>query len=185
MDDDIYEKLMKQGFLKTEIDHKKNKLLKKEKIKKQKILNKVLYRNYNLEDNEKFVPDILSKKDEKNIIIENLIEKKKNNEYINYLISKYEIELKDYIYIDSENIDKIKLGGYVRSIDLEENIKWGGTVIKLIDINNLSKFKIKLMNIKKNTWNVKYSKFYIFFKNNVSSRDTFRNLFIKKANLNF
>ena len=79
------------------------------------------------------------------------------------MISKYEIELKDYIYIDSENIDKIKLGGYVRSIDLEENIKWGGTVIKLIDINNLSKFKIKLMNIKKNTWNVKYSKFYIFF----------------------
>ena len=110
---------------------------------------------------------------------------KKNNEYINYLITKYEIELKDYKYIDPKNINEIKLGGYVRSIDLEENLKWGGTVIKLIDINNLSKFKIKLMNINKNTWTIKYSKFYIFFKKTVSSRDTFRNIFIKKANLNF
>ena len=185
MDDDIYDKLMKQGLLKREIDHNKNKLLKKDKLNKQKILNKVLYRNYDLDDNEKFVPDILSKKDEKNIIIENMIDKKSNIEYINYLISKYEIELKDYKYIDSQNINEIKLGGYVRSIDLEENLKWGGTVIKLVDIGNLSKFKIKLMNSKKNTWNIKYSKFYIFFKKTVSSRDTFRNLFIKKANLNF
>ena len=184
MDDDIYNKLMKQGFLKKEVDYKKNKLLKKDKQKKQKILNKVLYRNYNYDENEKFIPDIITKKDEKNIIIENMIEKK-NNDYINYLISKFEIELKDYKYIDSKNISEIKLGGYVRSIDLEENLKWGGTVIKLIDIDNLSKFKIKLMNINKNTWNLKYSKFYIFFKKTVSSRDTFRNIFIKKANLNF
>ena len=184
MDDDIYDKLMKQGFLKREIDHKKNKILKKEKQKKQKILNKVLYRNYNYEENEKFVPDIITKKEEKNIIIENMVDKK-NKDYITYLISKYEIELKDYEYVDSQNIDKIKLGGYVRSIDLNENLKWGGTVIKLINDKNLSKFKIKLMNTNKKTWSVKYSKFYIFYKKTVTSRDTFRNLFIKKANLNF
>ena len=72
MDDDIYDKLMKQGFLKREVDHKKNKLAKHEKLKKQKILNKVLYRNYSLEDNEKFVPDVITQKDEKNIIIDNI-----------------------------------------------------------------------------------------------------------------
>lgn len=37
MDDDIYEKLLKQGFLKREIDLKKNKILKKENIKKKKL----------------------------------------------------------------------------------------------------------------------------------------------------
>ena len=122
-----------------------------------------MYRNYDLDDNEKFVPDILSKKDEKNIIIENMIEKKSNIEYINYLISKFEIELKDYKYIDSQNINEIKLGGYVRSIDLEENLKWGGTVIKLVDIGNLSKFKIKLMNSKKKYLEYKIFKILYFF----------------------
>jgi len=184
MDDDIYDKLMKQGFLKREIDHKKNRLAKQEKLKKQKILNKVLYRNYTLDDNEKFVPDVISQKDEKNMTINNMIEKN-DSKYINYLLNKFEIELKDYKYISSDNINEIKLGGYVRCVDLNENLKWGGTVIKLINIDNLSKFKIKLMNCKKNTWSIKYSKFYVFFKTTVSYRDTFKNIFIKKANLDF
>ena len=184
MDDDIYEKLLKQGFLKREIDLKKNKILKKENIKKKKIINKVLYKNFTIEDNEKFTPDIISKKDEKNINIENMIDKK-SNKYIESLTKKYEIELKDYKFIDSKDIKLIKLGGYVRCVDLEENLKWGGTVIELIDDKNLSKFKIKLMNSNKKTWSIKYSKFYVFFKNTISSRDTFRNIFIKKANLNF
>ena len=184
MDDDIYDKLMKQGFLKKEIDIKKNKILKNEIKKKNKILSKVLYRNYNIDNDEKFIPDIISKKEEKNIIIENFIEKK-SNDYIEFLIKKYEIELKDYKYIDPKNIDQIKLGGYIRCVDLEENLKWGGTVIKLINDKKISKFKIKLMNCNKNIWSIKYSKFYIFFKNTVSSRDTFKNIFIKKANLNF
>ena len=184
MDDDIYDKLMKQGFLKREIDHNKNKLAKQEKLKKKKILNKVLYRNYILDDNEKFIPDVISQKDEKNMIIESMVEKN-DSKYINYLLDKYEIELKDYKYISSDNINEIKLGGYVRCVDLDENLKWGGTVIKLINIDNLSKFKIKLMNCKKNTWSIKYSKFYVFFKKTVSYRDSFKNIFIKKANLNF
>lgn len=110
---------------------------------------------------------------------------KKSNKYIESLTKKYEIELKDYKFIDSKDIKLIKLGGYVRCVDLEENLKWGGTVIELIDDKNLSKFKIKLMNCNKKTWSIKYSKFYVFFKNTISSRDTFRNIFIKKANLNF
>ena len=184
MDDDIYDKLMKQGFLKRAIDNNKNKLAKQEKLKKKKISNKVLYRKYILDDNEKFIPDVISQKDEKNMIIENMVEKN-DSKYINYLLDKYEIELKDYKYISSDNINEIKLGGYVRCVDLDENLKWGGTVIKLINIDNLSKFKIKLMNCKKNTWSIKYSKFYVFFKKTVSYRDSFKNIFIKKANLNF
>lgn len=184
MDDDIYDKLMKQGFLKREVDHKKNKLVKQQKLKKQKILNKVLYRNYTLEENEKFVPDVITQKDEKNMIIDNMIHKNDDN-HIKYLLNKYEIELKDYKYISPENISEIKLGGYIRCVDLDENLKWGGTVIKLINFDNLSKFKIKLMNCKKDTWSIKYSKFYVFFKKTVSYRDTFKNIFIKKANLDF
>ena len=184
MDDDIYNKLIKQGFLKREVDYRKNKLIKDEKKKKKKILNKVLYRNYILEDEDKFTPDVISLKEEKYLNIENMIEKKNNN-HILYLKNKFEIELKDYEYIDSENINKIKLGGYVRCVDLDENIKWGGTVINLLNKKNLSKFKIKIINSKKDIWSIKYSKYYVFFKKTVTYRDTFKDIFIKKANLQF
>jgi hypothetical protein len=110
---------------------------------------------------------------------------KNDTNHIKYLLDKYEIELKDYKYISPDNVNEIKLGGYIRCVDLEENLKWGGTVIKLVNIDNLSKFKIKLMNCKKDTWSIKYSKFYVFFKNTVSYRDNFKNIFIKKANLDF
>lgn len=184
MDDDIYDKLLKQGFLKREVDYKQKKEFNRQKRNKQKILNKVLYRNFELDDEEKFIPDIITNKDEKLLNIENMIEIE-DDSHVKDLMIKYEIELKDYKYINSKNIDDIKLGGYVRYIDLDDNLKWGGTVIKLINKDNLSKFKIKLMNTKKDTWSIKYSKYYVFFKKTVSYRDTFRNIFIKKAHLEF
>ena len=185
MDDDIYDKLMKQGFLKKEVDYIKIKKEKQEKLKKCKILNKILYNNYYLDDDDKFISTIISKKEEKNLNLDKILEIKNNNDYIEYLLNKYEIELKDYEYVSFKDLDKIKLGGYLRYIDLDENLKWGGIVIKLIKLNNLSKFKIKLMNSKNNIWTIKYFKFYIFFKNTITSRDKFKKLFIKKANLNF
>lgn len=183
-DDDIYDKLLKQGFLKREVDINKIKNEKKERNKKNKILNKVLYRNYELNEDEKFVPDIITLKEEKNLIIDNLIEDN-NDDYINYLKNKFEIELKYYTYVKPSNISIIKPGGYLRCIDIDENLKWGGTVMKLIDERNLNKFKIQLMNTSNKFWTIKYSKYYVFYKKNITYKDTFRDIFIKKANLNF
>jgi hypothetical protein len=182
--DDIYDKLLKQGFLKREIDIKYNKQVKEEQLKKVKILNKVLYRNYVLDDNEKFTPDIISLKDEKNLTIENLIEPD-NYDYVNELKKKFEIELQNYSYIKPTNISNIKPGGYIRCVDTDENLKWGGTVVKLINENNLNKFVIKLMNTTNKFWTIKYNKYYVFYKNNITYKDTFKDIFIKKANLNF
>jgi len=184
MDDDIYNKLLTQGFLKREVDIKKNKLIKKEQLKKNKILNKVLYRNYELDEDEKFVPDVISIKDEKNLYIDNIIERDDYN-YINELKDKYEIEFKYYNYVKPDNISMIKPGGYIRCIDTDENLKWGGTVVKLINENNLNKFKIQLMNTSNKFWTIKFNKYYVFYKKNITYKDTFRDIFIKKANLNF
>ena len=183
-DDDIYDKLLTQGFLKREVDVKKNKIIKNEQTKKNKILNKVLYRNYELNEDEKFIPDIISSKDEKNLYIDNMVEPYDYN-YISDLKDKYEIELKYYKYVKSDSISMIKPGGYIRCIDIDENLKWGGTVVKLINENNLNKFKIQLMNTSNNFWTIKFNKYYIFYKNNITYKDTFRDIFIKKANLNF
>lgn len=180
MEDDIYNKLLLQGVLKREVDIQK----KKENKKKDQILNKILYRKIKLNDEDKFIPNIISVRDEKNMVIENLINKKNTN-YIKYLMNKFSIELNNYKYIDCNNIDLIKPGGYLRCIDLDENIKWGGCVIKLINKNNISKLSIQLMNTRQKFWKVKFDKYYVFYKKNVSKRDKFRDIFMKKANLNF
>ena len=83
------------------------------------------------------------------------------------------------------NIEDLKLGGYLRCVDLDENIKWGGIVTKLINKSNLDKLSIELMNTKKQFWKIKFMKYYVFFKKTVTRRDKFRDIFIKKANLNF
>ena len=110
---------------------------------------------------------------------------KNNNNYILSLQEKYEIELKDYIYIHPSNVNIIKKGGYIRYINIDEEIKWGGAVINIININNLSKLIIQLKNTNDKFWKIKFNKYYVFYKNHVTYRDTFKNLFIKKANLLF
>ena len=181
-DDDIYDNLLKQGFLKREKDIEINRQLKKESREKERILNKVFYRNYPLNSDDKFITETEEHKYEKNKKIDELCDND-DYEYINLLKSKFESELKNYKYIKPNKIKLIKPGGYIRCIDIDENIKWGGTVIKLINENNSSRLKIQLKNKANKFWYIKFYKYYVFYKENVTFNDTFRDIFIKKANL--
>lgn len=181
-DDDIYDNLLKQGFLKREKDIEKEKHLKKELREKKKILNKVLYRNYKLDDDDKFTTGTEEFKLEKNKKIEDFCDND-NKDYLKYLKATFSLELKNYKYVKPENISTIKPGGYIRCIDINEELKWGGTVIKLINENNSSRLKIQLKNKSNKFWYIKFCKYYVFYKENVTFNDTFRDIFIKKANL--
>ena len=103
-----------------------------------------------------------------------------NENIINIIKEKYYNELKYYIYINSYEINKIKLGGFIRYFDLNNNIKWGGIVVKLININKLDKFIIMLKNSNNNIWKINFLKYYIFFKDINFKNDVFKDIFINK-----
>ena len=173
---DNYEYLLKEGFL--EKKKKRNK-----KDNKKKILNKVLYRNYEIEENEKFLSSNSINKEIKNTKISNYVLGTNNIfEHVTNLKCKYQDELNGFDYIDSNNISKIKEGSFIRLIDLKENLKWGGMIIKLINKNNLSKFQIQLKNKNNNLWKVKFIKYFVFYKQNIPN-GKFRDLFISLAKL--
>ena len=176
MNDDKYEILLKEGFF------DKKKKINKEQKKKNKILNKVLYRNYQLNDNEKYISSNSIIKDCKNTKISSLVVGNNILEHIISLKCKFQTELDGFEYIDSNNLSKIKEGGFLRLVDLKENLKWGGMIIKFINKNNLSKFQIQLRNSKNNMWKIKFIKYFVFYKKNDPSAK-FRDLFLSFADI--
>lgn len=182
MSDDIYTLLLNQGFLKTEEDLKNIKDVRNRERNRLKVMKKILYNDISSDsDSEDYT--MTANQTDNNNYVDSVIEPK-NKSYIETLKNKYDIELNDYFYIDESNINEMKIGGYVRYIDMNEELKWGGILIN-IKKKKLTKMKLVLKNSTNNYWNIKYKNFYIFYKNNVSRYDKFRDLFISKAHLNF
>ena len=93
------------------------------------------------------------------------------NERINFLINKYLDQLEKFNYIIKDEINNLKLGGYIKFINVEDNLIWAGVLYK-IDTNNI--YTIKDNNI------IKINKFknIIFYKNHVTSEDKRRDIFL-------
>ena len=90
---------------------------------------------------------------------------------INYLIEKYNNQLEKYNYIIKEEIDSLKLGGYIKYINLNDDLIWGGALFK-IDMNNIY--------MKKDNEIIKINKFknIIFYKNHITQNDKTRDIFL-------
>ena len=124
-----------------------------------------------LSDREKQINNLLKEiqtqeewEDERDIRIENLIKANKKN-------------LEDYNLIkELEDYNNIKLGGYVRYIDNDDNIKWGGILLKKYKNNNMDYMIIANSNRKILT--VSFHKNIIFYKTHTTSSDKTRKLFI-------
>ena len=175
MSDDIYDTLMSEGYLKTKTLNENKKILKD----KKKILNKVLYRNYKLEDNEKFVTSSNINKDIKNERISKLVDNNNVNSYVVNLKNKFSSELYKYDYIDSNNINSLKCGNFLRLVDLDGNLKWGGMIMKIINKDNLSKLKIQLRNNSNKSWYIKFIKYFVFYKKMKDLHLNLRNYLLK------
>ena len=181
MSDDIYTILLSQGFLKRECDLEEKKQIRKKEKNRLRILKKILYEDDSSgsENYTETVNQIIN-----NSYIDSVVQPKEDK-YINYLKNKFDIELNDYFYINDKNLDQMKVGGYIRYVTINEELKWGGILIKIKDIKRLIKMKLVLKNSTNNYWNIKFKNFYIFYRKNVSKYDKFRELFISKAHLKF
>jgi len=117
------------------------------------------------------------------------------NKYINYsdftskrikLIDKfkqnYEKELEEYTYIDYDDfLLKARKGGYIRYFDLNFNLKWGGILIKIENIETREPI-LYLMNSTKKIWKINFAKKYVFYKKHKTYNDKLRNLFLSYIN---
>ena len=124
-DDDIYTRLSKKGILKKQFDFNK----KKSEISKNKTLKKILYRNYS-SDEEDDLTETITKKEIKNLKLDSIIDHNNNDGYIKSLKLKFK-ELDGYEYVTIKDLSKIKLGGYIRCVNMNEELKWGGILIKI------------------------------------------------------
>jgi hypothetical protein len=110
-----------------------------------------------------------------NAFIDNIITQEEwENEYnkrVDFLINKYSNQLEKFNYIIKDEIDNLKPGGYIKYINVEDDLIWAGALYK-IDTNNI--YTIKENQI------IKINKFknIIFYKNHITSEDKRRDIFL-------
>ena len=101
----------------------------------------------------------------------------KKNLKVTELKNKYKNELEDYNFVkDKHAFEKIKKGGYVRYFNLNEELKWGGILIKKVKNNDMD--LMVLCNSGCNRFVVSFQKNYIFYKNHQTASDKTRKLFM-------
>lgn len=99
--------------------------------------------------------------------------KNKVNEFKN----KYKDELEDYNFVkDMKEFNKIQNGGYIRYFNLNDELKWGGILIKKIQNNGMD--LMVLCNSGCNRFVVSFQKNYIFYKPHQTASDKTRKLFM-------
>ncbi len=96
------------------------------------------------------------------------------NEYnnrINFLINKYIKQLDKYNYIIKDEIDSLKVGGYIKYINDMDQLIWAGVLYR---IDSIYIYTIKNHEI------IKINKFknIIFYKKHVTQEDKRRDIFI-------
>ena len=103
-------------------------------------------------------------------------------DYINIIFQKFNNFLVDYTYI-SDDYDNLKLGGYVRYINLNEELRFGGILIAKENEEDIFNTRLVLKNTTNNIWKISLLHNYIFYKSHKTKNDKFKNLFLKVAML--
>jgi hypothetical protein len=93
------------------------------------------------------------------------------NKRIDELMIKYSKQLEKYTYINNDEIDSLIIGGYIKYIDLYNNLFWGGLLTK-IDKN--------FIYMKKDNKYIKIIKFknIIFYRKHRTENDKTREIFV-------
>lgn len=184
MSDDIYNELLKDGFIRREKDIELNKQIMSKNRRRNKILNKIMFQDISSSDSDS-EDYTLTERETKMNYIDSLIEENNFNEIVKSIKKKYEIELHQYEYIDGNNTSYLKLGGYIRYVTFEEELKWGGILVKIENCNEISKLKLYLKNTSNKVWKINFNRFFVFYKNHKTRNDKLRGLFTTTAHLEF
>tara|TARA_A100001015_G_scaffold123358_1_gene136722 strand:- start:614 stop:1030 length:417 start_codon:yes stop_codon:yes gene_type:complete len=118
---------------------------------------------------DSFVDGIKSQKEWKN----NLKEK------IKILKKKFKDELNEYdSVIGVKNLYKLKLGGYIRYVNFNNELRWGGILLKIYKdkVTDRNILVLGNSNFRRNI--LSYENNYIFYKGHTTQSDKTRKLFI-------
>ncbi len=106
-----------------------------------------------------------------------------NDYYINKkdIIKKYSSELENYTII--ENVKKLlelKPGGYIRYINNNNEIRWGGAFINVVSEkrNNYNYNYVRIIDPYKNITKVCFEKNIMFYRKHRTSDDKLKDIFI-------
>lgn len=182
MADDIYNYLKSNNLLKNEKEYKDNIKNRKDKIKKKKLFNKLMNNSNESDDDSETYR--ISVTEHKNLVIDNLIDNNVDQTHVIYLKNKFKKELEGYEFIHSQTISDLKIGHLVRYVNLENELKWGGILVKIFDIDKPTECILKLRNKDGKFWDIKFVNFYIFFKYRNSKTENFQKLFLSMINEN-
>jgi hypothetical protein len=83
--------------------------------------------------------------------------------------AKFKDELDGYTYIHNDNINLVKPGGLIKFINLNGELKGGGIVLNVYNKDKLTKMTF-YMKIPGKTYNLSYSRNYIFFTTSAKSK---------------
>tara|TARA_Y100000768_G_scaffold388581_1_gene385351 strand:- start:119 stop:676 length:558 start_codon:yes stop_codon:yes gene_type:complete len=182
---DIYDLLNSHNLIKKEKDIK---------IKLQK--NQVLYNlnKYNiavkkLNDSDEEINNIIitTKQERKKNKLENKIsnysetQDDENDNIINEIFNMYSQYLQEYEFID--DINNLKLGGYIRYINSNKEFRFGGILLKIKNKEDILNTRLLLKNTTNNLWEINFINNFIFYKKHKTKNDKFRNLFLKVAKI--
>ena len=93
------------------------------------------------------------------------------NKRLDDLITQYSSQLEKYNYIIKDEIDSLIIGGYIKYIDINNNLHWGGV---------LAKIDTDYFYLKKDNEYIKINKFknIIFYRGHRTKNDKFRDIFV-------
>ena len=79
--------------------------------------------------------------------------------------NKFKDELEDYAFVkDVETLYQLKIGGYIRYINLNNKLKWGGILIKVYPDKKRDRNLMVLLSQNDKRFVVSFEKNYIFIK---------------------
>ena len=77
----------------------------------------------------------------------------------------------------------MKLGGYIRCINMNEELRWGGILIKINNLNDKDNLEFILKNVNNQIWKISYYHYYIFYKKQITKNDLIKKLYLNKIEL--
>ena len=109
--------------------------------------------------------------------------KNKINKKIKEFRTKYKKELEDYTYVyDTSNLYQLKVGGYIRYFNFNDEFRWGGILIKVYRDNKRDRDLMIIRNKNYNRYVVSFNNNYVFYKNHKTQSDNYRKLFLSFLN---
>ena len=97
---------------------------------------------------------------------------------INSWFKQYPKELEDYEFVYSldQLRNEVKAGGYVRYFNNNEELRYGGFLVRKIEEDD--NYRLSLMNMNGRKWTIVWSRNYIFYKKHTTANDKLRKIFI-------